>query len=258
MSRILWFTARLVWLVVRIVALATSIYVFFLRPWEQSWRATPEEAAKTLPGDDVVPDATVCDTRAITIDAPPSAIWPWLVQIGFGRAGWYSYDRIDMRGVSADSINQEWQHLEIGDIVPTDPEGGFRVAALEPEHSLVLFADTELRRAQTEAAARRRADRAEAAETPVNLKAVGVVGAATFPEFAGSWAFYLDPIDERRTRLIERFRVRMAEQPMSRVTGPAIGFGIFLMTHKQMLGLKERAERSAATGPAPATKPMPA
>jgi hypothetical protein len=139
----------------------------------------------------------VTETRAITIEAQPAAIWPWLVQMGFGRAGWYSYDRIGMRGASADAVDPDWQCLSLGDIVPTDPNGGFRVAVLEPDWAMVLYGDMELWRAQAMAAAAHRAENKEAAGTPANLKAVGAVSGATLPELASSWTLYLQPIAER-------------------------------------------------------------
>ena len=98
-----------------------------------TWGIVPIEGELTLPGDDLVPDVTMSDTRGITIDAPPSAVWPWLLQLGFGRGGWYSYDAMDMQGRSADAILPEHQALAVGDIVPTDPNGGFEVKALEPD-----------------------------------------------------------------------------------------------------------------------------
>ena len=248
MTSIFRLTARLVWLVVRIVAFATSIYVFFLRPWERSWLATPEESARPLPGDDLVPDPGIVETRAITIDAPPSAIWPWLLQMGYGRAGWYSYDRIDLRGARADAINPEWQHLQVGQVMPTHPEGGFRVAVLEPETSLVLYMDTGT------IGAPKAAGEGAVEATPAGLKAAGAFGSMAMAEFRGTWTIHLEPLDERRTRLLERFRFATPDQPGSRVTRPAMGFGVFVMSRKQMLGLKARAERGAS-GPGPA---MPA
>lgn len=237
MFRLSKFTARLVWLAVRIVAFATAIYVFFIGPWERGWRATAEESARALPGDDVIPDPNISETRAITIEAPPATIWPWLVQVGYGRAGWYSYDRIDLRGASADAINPDWQHLEVGQIVPTHPDGGFRVVALEAERSLVLYMDT------VTVGARQAAGDGPAEATPAGLKAAGAMGSMAMADFKGTWAFHLEPIDERRTRLLERFRFDAPDQPGSRVARPAMGFGVFLMTRKQMLGLKARAER---------------
>ena len=82
------------------------------------------------------------ETRGITIDAPPEAIWPWLVQMGYGEAGWYSYDQLDQRGTSATGINAAWQQLAVGDIVPTHPGGGFEVARFDPGRALVLRSDT--------------------------------------------------------------------------------------------------------------------
>jgi len=112
--------------------------------WYASWGADPAEAGRELPGDDLVPDAARVDTRGITIAARPSAVWPWLVQMGYGRAGWYSYDRLDMRGRSADEIHPEWQALAVGDVLPTDSGGGFVVRALDPERALVAFIDSDL------------------------------------------------------------------------------------------------------------------
>jgi hypothetical protein len=250
--RMFGFTTRLGWLVVRVVAFATSLYVFFLRPWERSWLATAEESSRPLPGDDLVPAAGIDETRAITIDAPPSAIWPWLVQMGYGRAGWYSYDRIDMRGASADAVNPDWQHLEVGQMVPTHPAGGFKVAALEPERSLVLYMDSAT------VGARKAAGAGGAEATPAGLKAAGALGSMAMPEFKGTWTFHLEPLGERRTRLLERFRFEAPDQPGSRFARPAMGFGVFLMSRKQMLGLKQRAEHGP-TGQAPVTPdPTPA
>ena len=82
-----------------------------------------------MPGDELLADAAQT-TRAITIGRPPAAVWPWLVQLGWGRAGWYSYDRIDNDGhQSATTIRPEWQHLEVGDAIAMTPTLGFTVRA---------------------------------------------------------------------------------------------------------------------------------
>ena len=65
------------------------------RHWHLRWGATNAEAAAAMPGDEIVPDASLTATRAITIAAPPEQVWPWIVQIGTGRAGFYSYDLFD-------------------------------------------------------------------------------------------------------------------------------------------------------------------
>ncbi|MFI9848560.1 hypothetical protein ACIHFD_66965 [Nonomuraea sp. NPDC051941] len=97
--------------------------------------------ARERPGDDIASRAHLQATRAITIDAPPKEVWPWLVHMGgYTRAGWYSYDRIDNAGrPSADRIVPELQHLQVGDVMPTAPDGsGFTVERIDPPQVLVL------------------------------------------------------------------------------------------------------------------------
>src|SRR5919204_1774626 len=117
------------------------------RPWMDRWGSTAEERALPFAGDDLVPDAEQ-QTHAITIDAPPEAVWRWLVQIGQGRAGFYSHDRLerlvgaDIR--NADEIHPEWQHLAVGDLVrtyrpiPRFEPLGWIVARIEPPSLLVV------------------------------------------------------------------------------------------------------------------------
>jgi hypothetical protein len=90
-----------------------------LRPWHLRWGTTCAEIAAPMPGDDVVPRAQFNATRAISIGAPPERVWPWIVQLGYGRAGFYTYDLLDNAGVpSADRIVDEYQNLKVGDLVP--------------------------------------------------------------------------------------------------------------------------------------------
>jgi ketosteroid isomerase-like protein len=170
-------------------------------------RALGDEAQRRLPGDELVP-AKVQYTNAITIHARPSAIWPWLVQMGCGhRAGAYSYDGLDNGGIpSAERIIPELQHVEVGDILPWTPtaDDGFIVRAVEPERALVLGEET------------------------------GSI----------SWAFVLEPIDETSTRLIARGRTwykTLAARLMIGLFHP-IHFG---MQRRQLLNLKRRAETRA-------------
>jgi hypothetical protein len=97
-----------------------QLYRRRLRGRTLNWGATGEEAARSLPGDELLAEADIVATRAITIGAPPFAVWPWLVQMGRGRAGAYTYDWIEkLFGVdmhSADRIHAEWQGLEVGDV----------------------------------------------------------------------------------------------------------------------------------------------
>ena len=231
---------------------AASWYAFYrVTRWRATWGVDPAETEGSLPGDELVPEPTVSDTRGITIDAPPAAVWPWLLQLGYGRGGWYSYDQLDMKGRSADTILPEHQTLAVGDIVPTDPGGGFEVKVLDSERVLVLMVDDEL-------AARRRAPAEGGGEaTTAGLEASGrFMQASMPPRFAISWAFVLRPLDGGRTRLVERMRGSFGEATAgSRAFGPLLEFGIFVMTRRQMLGLKARVERQASIPVTPAGPP---
>lgn len=104
----------------------------------ESWGATPDEIAGAVVGDDLCPDARVVATRCITIDAPPHEVFPWIRQMGFGRAGWYSYDWIDNLGrKSARHIHPEWQHVADNDRIPAGPMSFIAQYVNEP-HSFVL------------------------------------------------------------------------------------------------------------------------
>ena len=77
------------------VPVVAAVYIRYVRPWQLTWGATPAEVSRPLPGDELVTHPTFNATRAITIAAPPEDVWPWLVQVGLTRAGWYSYDLLD-------------------------------------------------------------------------------------------------------------------------------------------------------------------
>jgi hypothetical protein len=191
-----------------------------------------------------VADATVVETRGVEIGAPPAAVWPWLIQMGYNRAGWYSYDVMDMKGTSVDRIVPELQALAVGDLVPNSPDTSFAVRVLEPERALVLYADEKLVEEQVAAAQAKKAAGEHVEATPVNLR-VTTKAMPPMPGFAASWAFVLEPVDGgTRTRLVERFRVRMPapEGPAAAAMAEAFGFGVFAMTRKQMLGIRDRAE----------------
>ena len=218
-----------------------------VRTW-RTWGIDPLEANKPLAGDDLVPYPSAVETRSITIDAPPAAVWPWLVQMGFDRGGWYSYDQLDMRGTSAAKILPEYQSMAVGDVVPTSPTTGFLVREVQPARALVLFSDTALVLSQAAATV----DAIEASERPVpaGLAASGAFLGRAPQEFAASWAFVLEPLDGDRTRLIERFRVRFdGAAPAFRLIGPIMGFGVFVMLRRQLLGIRERAELTAVAPP---------
>jgi hypothetical protein len=212
-------------------AAGLGAYVLFFRPWQRRWGASDEEANCTLPGDELVHHADVVETRVVTVKATPAAIWPWLVQIGQGRAGYYSYERLEnMAGLkmkNTEGINPEWQHLVVGDIIPAEPGGkGFTVYALEHEQALVLGG--------------REGD-------------TGVFEGFTqmFPEF--SWAFVLVPVDSEHTRLISRLRGSSQPSFWNKLTGIFFEPIEFLMTSRMLLGIKKRAEQAGRIVGKPAT-----
>ncbi len=252
------------------------------RRMRSEWGVEPGEAERVLPGDDLVAEPDAVDTRGIDIDATPEQVWPWLVQMGYGRGGWYSYDALDMDQPSAQAIDPRWQDLAVGDLMPTHPEGGFVVTVLDAPHALVLHLDRATVEAQEQAAAQATgegaaegqgtADAAEgqgtgdASDAPPeagrstgepdrppatgNIKATGAfLELAVSGEFAASWAFVLEPRPAGGSRLIERFRVRMegpaAGSPMERAARAVLGIGVFVMVRRQLLGIAERASRDA-------------
>jgi len=171
-----------------------------------------DEGRRALPGDDVLPAAKGQWTHAITIRARPEDIWPWLVQMGCRRAGWYSYDGLDNGGVpSAGRIVPAWQRAEVGDLFAWTPTAsdGFIVRAVEPERALVLG---------------------------------GTAGAF----YRVTWAFVLEAIDATHTRLLTRSRGDYT----SPVVGLVLRFVVrpihFAMQRKQLLNLKRRVEATAA------------
>lgn len=174
-----------------------------------SWGATRAEVEGPLPGDDLLETPSVTTTRAVTIEAAPEAIWPWLVQMGPGRGGAYTYDWVEnLLGLhmhSANEILPEFQTLHVGDAARLGRRGPvLRVAALDPQRSLVLSSD----------------------------------------DGRWVWALVLVPADGG-TRLISRNRLAMAgAAPAPRMfTEFVMEPGSLIMERKMLLGIKERAER---------------
>jgi hypothetical protein len=134
-----------------LLALAGFVYTLGVRRRLLRWGASNAELRQPYPGAELIPHGKRSATMAVTIDAPPSKIWPWLVQMGCNRAGWYSWDRLDNGGVpSAERIHPEWQTLSVGDRLASTPSGRtwFEVAALEFERFLGLRASIDLRGAR--------------------------------------------------------------------------------------------------------------
>ena len=104
----------------------------------RNWGSTPDEIASALPGDELCPNARIVATRSISLGSPPEQVFPWLRQMGFGRAGWYSYDLLDNLGRrSARRVVDEWQHVSAGDSIPGGPVE-FDATIVDPPHSFVL------------------------------------------------------------------------------------------------------------------------
>jgi hypothetical protein len=131
-----------------LLAVAGAVYNLGVRRRLLRWGASDEEVRQPYPGAELIPDGRRSATMAVTVDAPPSRVWPWLVQMGCDRAGWYSWDRLDNGGMrSAEQIHPEWQTISVGDCLASTPNGRtwFEVAALEPERFLGLRASIDLR-----------------------------------------------------------------------------------------------------------------
>ena len=117
--------------------LTIGVYVRFIRPWHSTWGATDDEVRRRMPGDEIIPNAAMT-TRAISIGCKPEQVWPWLVQIGYGRAGWYSYDWIDNDArASAKRILPEFQELRVGDRIEMVPDYGPGVIEIEANSHIV-------------------------------------------------------------------------------------------------------------------------
>ena len=184
-------------------------YLAFLRHWCLTWGARPDEVASKLPGDELLPAAGLVTTRAVTVDAPPEAIWPWLVQMGSGRGGAYTYDWIEnLFGLdmhSADTILPQYQDIKVGDEFPLGPgRAVMRVEVLDPPRAFAI----------------RIADQNWA------------------------WIFALVP-EGSSTRLISRNRIATgALAPATRLLYTLfMEPGSLVMERKMLLGLKQRAER---------------
>ena len=209
-----------------LAAAGGTAYAISQWPRMTRWGATRAEAEAAMPGDEIVGDAKYRTTHAVTIDAPPEKVWPWLAQMGQGRGGLYSYDWLEnLVGLdihSVDRIMPEMQELGVGDkirMVPegTEPDLSFTVVRAEPPHLLVLGPGTS---------------REKAMESGL-----------PYP----CWTFSLRAEGSTRTRFVVRFQSDF--KPTRR--GWLINkYGLepihFVMERKMMLGIKERAERATA------------
>ena len=135
-------------LILAVGGILVAGYAAAVRPRLLKWGATSEEVAASYPGDDLIALPTDGATMATTLPAPPATVWPWLVQMGGDRGGWYGWDWLDNAGhSSATTIHPEWQQLQLGQHlarVPRGPANWFTVVVLVPERTLVLRAEYNL------------------------------------------------------------------------------------------------------------------
>ena len=191
------------------VAALTARY----RSWHLRWGTTDAEASAAMPGDGLLSGAQFVATRAVSIDAPAGAVWPWLVQTGFGRAGFYSYDWLDNLGrPSASTILPEFQEGGIGDLAapmaePANDHTSFRVVEMQHPHELV------------------------------------------WAKPGSTWSWLLASEGPGRTRLVTRLKARYEASPLLPVSVLLMEVGDFPMMRRMLLGISRRAETSTSKPP---------
>jgi hypothetical protein len=193
------------------VALVITVtYLLLARPGQMRWGATDAEIARAMPGDALSHDPAFLATRAITINAAPKVIWPWLVQIGWGRAGFYGYDILENLGSprglrSADHIVPDLQQLAVGDLLPLSAAGGLVVNAITPNRYLVW--------------------------------------SGTSGVYPGAFTWALYPIDAQHTRLVSRIQwSHHWAQPLTLAMDLFTEFTDHLAVRKILQGVKDRTE----------------
>lgn len=200
------------------------------------WGTADDEVAATLPGDDVIPAPLWQTTHGITIHSTPADVWPWIVQMGITRGGWYLSARLDrviwrIDNPSVDRIVPELQHLDIGERVPDSVDGTahFHVVAIEPERALVLHSRRH----------------------PVTGIWPDVSADDPGPYLDFSWTFVLRDMGDGTTRLLMRNRsvVMLGKRPapaVVKVTLPLLDFFDFLYVRQMLRGIRKRVERTVS------------
>ena len=195
------------WVIATLVAvLGTALlagwYLWLIKPWHMRWGATDAELERTMPGDDLILGAGSA-TRAISIAAPPEAIWPWLVQLGYGKAGWYSYDWIDNDfKESARRVLPEFQSLAVGDKILMMPTMGFEVRSIV-EHEAIV---------------------------------------SVLEDGSTSWCLALYPEGDQKTRLVSRWRPKFEKTPATFLLTVLSEPGTFIMEQKMLRTIRDRVQ----------------
>lgn len=192
-----------------IIVVLILFYLLRLRPWQLRWGATDDETKCALPGDKIVRNPSFNATRAVTVNAPAQDIYPWIVQMGVNRAGWYSYDLLDNLGRrSAETILLEHQNIKIGDLIPMSPDGKHGLYVQDfSKNEWVLWWDQ--------------------------------VGNST-------WVWSIHPVGDSHSRLITRVQVKYKWFSPAILFNLIIEFFDIIMMRKCMLGIKRRAETTTS------------
>jgi hypothetical protein len=202
-----------------------AAYVGLIRPWISRWNATDDELLKVQPGDELIPHPLLHTTRSVLIQAPAEKVWPWVVQIGYGRGGFYSYDQLEqaagLEGMhSATSIDPALQQLKQGDTIHISPVTPMTVELLEPGRAMVLHSLMSPFTAQP--------------LDPQN---------PSQPWIDWTWSFLVTPLNDYACRLVSRVRAVYAPYFL---LWPLVALGLepatFVMDRKMLLTIKERAE----------------
>lgn len=186
-----------------------------LRRWSLHFGAVDDEATAALPGDGLILHPSLQSTRAITIAADPHGIWPWVVQLGQSRGGFYSYSVLEnLFGAdihNADEIVSEWQHLAVGDEIQLAPGMALGVVQVDPDHALVLRG--------------------------------GVPAGGAASPFEFTWAFVIRETVSGTSRLVVRERYGYTRRWAALMVEPTEMVS-FLMSQRMLRGIRDRAERS--------------
>lgn len=207
-------------------ATTTTVLTLLLRRRMLNWGATAEERSGTYPGDDLLGRSCSRSTMATTLPGLPDAVWPWLVQMGVDRAGWYSWDRFDNAGrASATEIITQWQDLRIGDRIAATTDGRFyfTVASMEYPSTLVLRSDFALPSGRP----------LEPAEPDPRAFAHGV------------WGFHMWELPGGRTRLVVRTTGRDAPWPITAIVDALFAQPAHLIMQARQFRNLARLVRSA-------------
>ncbi|MCP4580972.1 MAG: hypothetical protein GY839_05100 [candidate division Zixibacteria bacterium] len=186
------------------LAVLAIMYFAYIRDWQMNWGASDEDISRVMVGDELRTDPELNATRAVIIKGSPEQIWPWLVQMGYNRGGFYAFDKLDHGGIpSADSIIPEFQNLQVGDTITF-----LQVVEMVPNESMLW----------------------------VFLPHLGGWG-------GGTWSWGLYPIDDQHTKLVSRLRQNYTYDSIQEIIMWSMMDALeIVMMRTSMLGIKHRVE----------------